>query len=453
MQFIKQICLIVVLGALGYGAYATLTGKPANDPPLETVNWDSPPRIELPGGNGLPPPSSNTAGSTSPGGAAPRYDAPSGTAPSVGATNGLSGSPGLGAAAGGAILPPPAGSSGTAGSAAASASITGVRSDAAAAPYPNTNIPPGRFDAGGAVPLTPVGSLGSAAGSPPAPSSSTSAAAATPTPSGVQPASAVGGASVYPTSPDGTPATVATPPGAASVGAADGDKLPISEVQALIGRNELAKALDALSRWFDSPNLPPEADVQVTALLDQLAGTVIYSREHWLEPPHVVAQGESLQAVAAKYGVSPELLMKINGIADPLYLPTGAQLKVVKGPFDVLVDKSRRRLTLFVDGMYAGSFPVGFGRDQIIADGNYAVRAKTANPPYQAADLALGSDDPRNPLGRRWIDLGSGLGIHGTNDPATYLSDEGRGVIRLAPRDADDVFDITTVGSRVVIRP
>ena len=178
MQFIKQICLIVVLGALGYGAYATLTGKPANDPPLETVNWDSPPRIELPGGNGLPPPSSNTAGSTSPGGAAPRYDAPSGTAPSVGATNGLSGSPGLGAAAGGAILPPPAGSSGTAGSAAASASITGVRSDAAAAPYPNTNIPPGRFDAGGAVPLTPVGSLGSAAGSPPAPRSSTSAAAA-----------------------------------------------------------------------------------------------------------------------------------------------------------------------------------------------------------------------------------------------------------------------------------
>ena len=61
--------------------------------------------------------------------------------------------------------------------------------------------------------------------------------------------------------------------------------------------------------------------------------------------------------------------------------------------------------------------------------------------------------DPNNPLGERWIELGGGMGIHGTNDPQTYQSDGGRGMIRLSPRDAEDVFDIVTVGSQVVIRP
>lgn len=454
MQFIKQICVIVVLGALGYGAYATLTGKPANDPPLESVNWDSPPRIELPGGNALPTPTASGVAAATSGDAAPRFNVSAASSQPAGA--------GPSTAVPGSILPP------VPNSATSGATITGVRSDAAASAYPTTNVPPGPFDGGAATPLTPVGNLRPATGAVASTSSpaATSSSPATPSPSmsstsvGVQPASAVAPTSVYPTinaetspGPSTAPSSPSSTGIASSMGGADGDRLPISEIQALIGRNELAKALDALSRWFDSPNLPPEADAQVTAWLDQLAGTVVYSREHWLEPPHVVQQGESLVAIATKYDVSPELLRKINGIADPLYLPTGVQLKVVKGPFDVLVDKSRRRLTLFLDGMYAGSFPVGFGRDQIIADGAYAVRTKTLNPPYQAADLALSADDPRNPLGERWIDLGSGLGIHGTNDPATFLSDEGRGVIRLSPHDAEDVFDIVTIGSRVIIRP
>lgn len=439
MQFIKQLCVVVVLGALGYGAYTTLTGKAPNEPTMDSPDWDSPPRIELPTA-GKPSTSSNVA--TAPAGAAaPRFQAAAGaaSAPTASAATQPPGS----------ILPPPTSAAG--GTGAGSAVITGVRPENSVSSYPSTNVPPGQFDGGNAAPLTPVtmppaaatAGMASPAATPLPPSTSTSA---------VQPTSGVGPATIYPTSagPTATPPIPTPMPGSSVAGS---ERPSMSEIQALVARNELAKALDGLSKWFDSANLSPEADAQVMTLLDQLAGTVVYSREHWLEPPHVVQQGETLQAIAAKYQVTPELLTKINGIADPLYLPTGVQLKVIRGPFDVLVDKSRRRLTVFIDGMYAGSFAVGFGRDQIIADGNYQVRAKTANPPYQAADAAVSADDPRNPLGERWIDLGSGLGIHGTNDPATYLSDEGRGVVRLSPRDAEDVFDMTVVGSRVHIRP
>jgi lipoprotein-anchoring transpeptidase ErfK/SrfK len=185
-----------------------------------------------------------------------------------------------------------------------------------------------------------------------------------------------------------------------------------------------------------------------------LAGVVVYSREHLLEPRHVVAQGETLQAIAEHYQVPPQLLAKINGISNPLYLPTGTQLKVVKGPFDAVVDKSRRQLTLFLDqGMYAGSFNVGFGRDLLLPNGRYTVRAKTENPVFQSTDGMIAADDPANPLGERWIDLGNQQGIHGTNDPLSLGRDDARGCIRMAPDEIADVYDILSVGSQVEIRP
>ena len=37
--------------------------------------------------------------------------------------------------------------------------------------------------------------------------------------------------------------------------------------------------------YYD-PNLPAEQAKEITELLDQLAGTVIYSRQHYLEPAY-----------------------------------------------------------------------------------------------------------------------------------------------------------------------
>jgi hypothetical protein len=97
-------------------------------------------------------------------------------------------------------------------------------------------------------------------------------------------------------------------------------------------------------------------------LLGQLAGTVIYSQEDLLLPPHVVAPGETLQTIATPLGVSWQLLAKINGVDDPSRLVPGEHLKMLRGPFDAVVSVSRRRLSLQVGGNYAGNFPVVIGR-------------------------------------------------------------------------------------------
>lgn len=454
MQFIKTICVLTVLGALAYGAYTTLTSSPPSDPPTDAEQSSSPPDVQLPGLGD----SASLAGSG-------RVAPPPGPPPQAKYS--------AGDRSGAATISPPLGG----------ASITNVR-PVGAAPvpdrYPSTNVPPGPLDAYGAQPMSPAvaagGATAAAAGtsSNVSPTSAVSAGGLSPVPQIVQASPSVtnpspatspypttaapaGGVS-FPPAAGSTNLAAATPSIAAQPTASTTSPsalIPSMEkVQAYLNQSKFAEAHEELSQWFDNSQLSDVEQRRVQETLDQLAGVVVYSRQHLLEPPHTVAQGETLQAVADRYQVPVELLSKINGIADPLYLPAGTQLKVVKGPFDALIDKSRGSLTLFVgDGLYAGSFPIGFGRDLTLPDGNYTVQAKLMNPTFQAADGMIAADDPRNPLGERWLDLGNRQGLHGTNDPASLASGAARGYLILGPRDSEDVYDILSVGSKVMIRP
>jgi hypothetical protein len=122
-----------------------------------------------------------------------------------------------------------------------------------------------------------------------------------------------------------------------------------------------AEALAVLSGWYAAPDLAVEERQRLEDLLGQLAGTVIYSQQDLLMPPHIVAAGETLPAIAAPLGVNWQLLAKINGIPSPDGLLPGEPLKLLRGPFDAEVSLSRRRLTLRLTGNYAGSFPVAVG--------------------------------------------------------------------------------------------
>lgn len=217
-----------------------------------------------------------------------------------------------------------------------------------------------------------------------------------------------------------------------------------------------AEALLILTKVYrdslTAPVFSPDESRQLVDMLDQLAGSVIYSRDHLLAPPHRVQPGESADSVARRYNISAELLAKINGLREPAQLTPGMELKVVPGPFEAVVDLNRYELILFVGDRYAGRFPVGFGQDQPLAEGQFVVREKQINPFYRGTDRIFTAGDPSNPLGRRKLDLGGVLSIHGTDNPQSVGRTEGRGAIRLGERDITDVYDILTVGSPVMLR-
>jgi len=220
-----------------------------------------------------------------------------------------------------------------------------------------------------------------------------------------------------------------------------------------LDRGEFAQVHQVLSAWYADPRLTAQEDAQLTDLLDQVAGTVVYSRQHVLEAPYTVQPGDTLPQIAQKYDVPWELLAKINGIAEPDQLSPGMQLKVVRGPFEAIVRLQRRELVLMLQGRYAGRFQIGIGRDAQGCEGVYQVSEKTLNPRYYSDQGVIEANDPRNPLGSKWLGLEGRLGIHAARDPSCFQDPQAPGSIFLAPRDMDDIFDILSIGSRVVITP
>jgi hypothetical protein len=297
-----------------------------------------------------------------------------------------------------------------------------------------------------------------------------------------------------PASPAALPATAATPPGnqmqppnpvrgpssppeaAAVLGAAPpppanpADGLLQSKFSALmdavrkkLDEGKLAEAHLALSKLYDNPDLPANQAKQINDLLDRLAGTVIYSQKHYLEPAYVTQPGDTLEKVSQKYSVPWQLLAKINGLIAPdvptidsttkdLPLPVNMPLKVLRGPFTAVVRLDRHELTLMVQDRYAGRFPIGIGRDQPKLDGEYVVREKTLNPTYYGPDgLTINPNDPKNPLGGAWIGLSERIGIHGASNPQGVGRDDNLGTICVGKRDLQDLYGILSVGSRVTV--
>jgi hypothetical protein len=227
----------------------------------------------------------------------------------------------------------------------------------------------------------------------------------------------------------------------------------VEEVRHKLDQGRLDEGLVELSRVYQIPELPPTQCLQLAELLGQVAGTVIYSRQHLLEPPYRVRPGETLGQIAHRYQVPPEVLARINGIRDPVSLQPGQELKVLRGPFSAVVSLERKELVLFLQGRYAGRFPIGIGGDQPRLEGNYTVRDKIVGPFYVRPDgVTITANDPANPLGKYKLDLGGGVAIHGTNNPQAIGRTDNPGAISLAERDIEDVFTILSIGSEVVIR-
>lgn len=224
-------------------------------------------------------------------------------------------------------------------------------------------------------------------------------------------------------------------------------------VEAALDRGQLSQALLLLSDWYDDPSLSPTESQEVDTLLGQLAGTVIYSTEHRLEPPYMVQAGERLEEIAQKYQIPWQLLAKINGITQADQLQPGQQLKVIRGPFSALIDMGRRKMTLMLDRRYAGQFSLDIDLSNTVEAGQWTVNQKLLTPGSvgfgssgaATEEQSLMLSNPDGSTGQLAILRGSNATTPTGTQPA------GR-VIRLNSQEIGDVYDILSLGSRVVIR-
>lgn len=205
-----------------------------------------------------------------------------------------------------------------------------------------------------------------------------------------------------------------------------------------------------LSVFYNAPELTTEQRQDLLDLLDALSREVVFSRSHLLDMAYVVAPGETLEQVAKRYDLPTEILARINALDSTTPLRSGEKLKVVPGPFRAEVDLEKNELTLFLGDLYAGRYPVTFGAEPTPQPGVFQVVGKQKNKSYYGNGVQIPANDPRNPFGGYWIDLGQELCIHGS--PNAGPTDSKLGCISLAALDANDVFGMLGHGSQVTIR-
>lgn len=255
-----------------------------------------------------------------------------------------------------------------------------------------------------------------------------------------------------PSTPETSPMPPSTPlgePGYTPLGQIPGPTGPtgasfrdaLTAINQALERGELTRAHTMLSSWYGDPTLTPAEREKVKMLLNQLAGTVVYSTEHRLEPPYTVKPGDTLETIGNAYNVPWRLLAKINGVATPEAIQAGQTVKVLRGPFNAIVDAANNELVLMVDGKYAGKFPVQLsGAAQ--TPGAWKVTDKpvryepSAIPSGYAKTLVL-----KDASGAATLTIGAGGG-----------SPMERGRVSVASADLEELHDILSVGSEMTIR-
>jgi LysM repeat protein len=224
-------------------------------------------------------------------------------------------------------------------------------------------------------------------------------------------------------------------------------------IQAALDHNDLKQAHQLLSKWHGDQTLSPADSARVETLLSQLAGTVIYSSEHRLEPARVVKPGETLESIAKEYNVPWQLLAKINAVQSPAQLRAGQELKVVRGPFSAVVDLRRSELALMVDDRYAGKFPIAISPGSTLADGQWVVDQKLADAAKPASAYAAGpsASDRTIILRSATASAGGPTLVIASSAPAPGLT-ASPSSLRVSPQDAEEISDILSIGSRVTVR-
>jgi len=173
---------------------------------------------------------------------------------------------------------------------------------------------------------------------------------------------------------------------------------------------------------------------------------------------HEVQAGDTLGKIARLHHVTPGLIRRVNGLADDRIRP-GRRLVVPRGPFAVEIERATRTLAVVRDGRPVLRYPVGIGGPASpTPTGEYAVVSRVENPEYwrppehDQGPEHFAADDPRNPLGERWIGFAPGYGIHGTIAPESVGRAVSNGCVRMRAEDVEEVFDLVLVGATVVIR-
>lgn len=226
-------------------------------------------------------------------------------------------------------------------------------------------------------------------------------------------------------------------------------------VDELVEREDYRTALQVLTRFYRDEKLNGPQRQRLLGWLDALAGKVIFSAEdHLTGQPYEVKPQETLATISQRWQVPVSLIANINGeaFANREIVPEGTRLKEINGPFHAELKLDARVMTLYLNDMYAGRFPVVIGSSGEPRPGKFELMLKE-EAGFVWKDLSgreYPPGSPENGYGPHWIGFSGSLCVHSVPEDA---ADGHRGCIGLSRQDAKDLFSILSETSQLIIVP
>jgi L,D-transpeptidase ErfK/SrfK len=224
----------------------------------------------------------------------------------------------------------------------------------------------------------------------------------------------------------------------------------------LTGRRRPAVALCVVGVWFSS-------GCNIDQLIDQ-PGSL---RE---ATSYRASYADTLVEVARRFKLGYVEMVAANPGTDP-WLP-GEGTDVVLPTVHLLPDAAHEGIVINLADMRLyyfekpdgppRSYPIGIGRDGLTTPlGSTTIARKTKNPTWHPTERMRAEDPelpevvppgPDNPMGTRAMYLAWPLyAIHGTNKPPGIGRRSSSGCIRMYPEDAEELFDLVDVGTKVTV--
>jgi len=170
-----------------------------------------------------------------------------------------------------------------------------------------------------------------------------------------------------------------------------------------------------------------------------------------LDVTHDVRPGDTLGKIASANRTTIELIKKANGLNSDV-IRAGQKLKVPRGTFSIVVDKSQNQLLLTESNQFIKTYTVSTGKDNSTPVGNFKVITKVPNPVWYTQGAVVPQDSPENILGTRWLGIDkTGYGIHGTTQPEAIGQQVTAGCVRMLNADVEELFAIVPLGTEVTI--
>jgi len=242
--------------------------------------------------------------------------------------------------------------------------------------------------------------------------------------------------------------------------------LPTGDLNELIARGDASLAANELSearaayvaalRRCRNASLRSEIEDKLGAVHVDLVMNPYMMPE---KVSYVVRPGNSVDRLAKKYGVTKDLIIQSNRIANPNLIKAGDQLRILKAKFNVIVSKSRNELLVEMNERFFKRYRIGSGEFGKTPVGTFVIDLKQKNPDWWPKGKRVRFGEKENILGTRWMSIKAsgetpkarGYGIHGTWDDSTIGKALSAGCVRMRNPEVEELYVLLPIGTPVTI--